>query len=506
MKFKTHLTVFFAFSFIHISAMQTNEQLDSLTNKKITVYDTDSLLESLTHDSKIPSKPNKILPNEAKSTPRNNVIIKNETKDTELQAFDSLLIERYNELKREESVFSLPTIITPIQIDSFVLKANPFFIDLVYESLPLNFDWKIEKNLQTIYYGEKSKNLDINLFETIINQTPEQFIYDLRSEARKEITRKCAHLYAFTFDKLPDPNGNKSQLIEGKPLEKIQFVDNDDTNPTEKRKIFVRKSVLSPWFHKASGLAQFSENTVSSNWYQGGNSNIAILGILMGQLNYDDKESIQWDNNAEWRMGFNSVDGDTLRILNANDDVLKINSKLGFKAGGNWFYSSSVDFSTQFFNSYKGANSKILKASFMTPVRLNIGIGLDYKYKKLFSLMISPVSFKYIYAKNRYVDPKLFGIKTGENVLSEFGSSLKAIFSYVPSREIQIDSKLSFYTNYQKVEIDWEMVCNMTINRFLSTRISINPRYDNTVILPIDEKAKIQFKQLVSVGFSHKFR
>jgi hypothetical protein len=120
--------------------------------------------------------------------------------------------------------------------------------------------------------------------------------------------------------------------------------------------------------------------------------------------------------------------------------------------------------------------------------------------------MISPVSFKYIYAKNRYVDPKLFGIKTGENVLSEFGSSLKAIFSYVPSREIQIDSKLSFYTNYQKVEIDWEMVCNMTINRFLSTRISINPRYDNTVILPIDEKAKIQFKQLVSVGFSHKFR
>ena len=90
--------------------------------------------------------------------------------------------------------------------------------------------------------------------------------------------------------------------------------------------------------------------------------------------------------------------------------------------------------------------------------------------------------------------------------MSEFGSSLKAIFSYVPSREIQIDSKLSFYTNYQKVEIDWEMVCNMTINRFLSTRISINPRYDNTVILPIDEKAKIQFKQLVSVGFSHKFR
>ena len=120
--------------------------------------------------------------------------------------------------------------------------------------------------------------------------------------------------------------------------------------------------------------------------------------------------------------------------------------------------------------------------------------------------MVSPVSFKYIYLNNNSVDPKLFGIKTGDHQLTEIGSSFKALFSYAPVREIQLDSKFTFYTNYQKVEIDWEMVCNFTVNRFMSTRISFNPRYDNTVIEKAGERAKIQYKQLLSVGFSHKFK
>jgi len=121
--------------------------------------------------------------------------------------------------------------------------------------------------------------------------------------------------------------------------------------------------------------------------------------------------------------------------------------------------------------------------------------------------MISPVSYKYIYMNDCVnIDPNLFGIKKGENVLSELGSSFKAVFSYAPVREIQLDSKFSFYTNYQKVEIDWEMVCNFTINRFMSTRISFNPRYDNTVIEKNGEHAMLQYKQLLSVGFSHRFR
>ena len=142
----------------------------------------------------------------------------------------------------------------------------------------------------------------------------------------------------------------------------------------------------------------------------------------------------------------------------------------------------------------------------------NFGGGLDYKYEKIFSLMISPFSYKYIYVNpitepvtQKAIDPNLFGIKTGQNVLSEIGSSFKATYSAPITKEIQLDSRFSFYTNYQKVEIDWEIVANMSINRFLSTRISFNPRYDNTVLEKDGSMARLQFKPFLSVGFSHTF-
>ena len=119
--------------------------------------------------------------------------------------------------------------------------------------------------------------------------------------------------------------------------------------------------------------------------------------------------------------------------------------------------------------------------------------------------MIAPVAYKFIFASDTTnINPNTFGIKTGRNTLHEIGSSFIAQFSYVPSREIQVNSKLKFYTNYEKVEIDWEIIGVFMVNRFLTTRISLNPRYDNTVILKEGEKTKIQFKELLSFGFSFR--
>jgi hypothetical protein len=137
---------------------------------------------------------------------------------------------------------------------------------------------------------------------------------------------------------------------------------------------------------------------------------------------------------------------------------------------------------------------------------MNIGVGMDYKYKKAMSVMLAPVSYKYIYTNDTiHVSQNLFGISKGKNYLSEIGSSLTVQNNYSPFRELQLDSKFSFYTNYKKVEINWEIVANFTVNRFLSTRIALTPRYDNTVILASGEKAQLQFKELMSFGFSYKF-
>ena len=391
------------------------------------------------------------------------------------------------------------------RIDTLILQNNPLFIDLVYKEFHNALNLKDHLFPYTYFFGVKPQTLIQRIYNPIEVPSAEKIIFDLRAATIKDFAINNPKFFTFKYEKLPGTEDVKSQMIAVQNFQRMQLVDNSKYMNTKDSKLIVKKVAANPWTSKANSLVQFSQNYVSNNWYQGGSQNIAVLGILTGQLNYDNKKNIQWDNNAEWRVGFNSVDGDTLRILNTNDDIFKINSKLGIKAGGNCVYSVAVDFSTQLFHNYKAINSTVMKASFLTPVRLNIGVGLDYKYKKLFSLMVSPVSYKYIYVNdNVNVNPNLFGIAKDENVLSEIGSSFRAQFSYAPVREIQIDSRLSFYTNYEKVEVDWEIVSNFTINRYLSTRLSLNPRYDNTLILATGEKAKLQFKELLSFGFSYK--
>lgn len=494
MKFKVLIAVvFFVFK---VFAIQPSHPLEYENLPKSEIINSDSLMQGLFKDTiSTPKTP----------TINSKTVVK-PIDNNEIQKPDD---KRITDLPKHSSD-SIFTYIIPekkfrqVHVDSLLFLANPFFIELVYNGLPFDFKWKIQPDFRKLYYGKDATTLSDCLLIPIKNQSAESVVAELRQYAREQIIRRDANLYVMNFDELPDPEVYKNHLIDEKTVKNVRFI--IDNRELRHRKIYVRREQIGPWQHKATALAQFSQNYISPNWYQGGNSNVAILGIVTGQLNYDDKKCIQWENWGEWHVGFNSIAGDSLRMLSTNDDVFKISSKLGVKAGGNWFYSSLIEFSTQFFNSYNGINSTVMKTSFLTPVRLNVGVGLDYKYKKKFSIMIAPVSYKYIYVNDeKNVDPNLFGIKTGERILSEIGSSFNAVLCLPLSKEIQIDSKLNFYTNYKSVVIDCELVCNMVINRFMSTRISINPRYDTSVILAPGEIVRPQFKQLLSVGFSHRF-
>ena len=497
MKVKLLISVFCFVFIFKVLAIQPTLHSETENSPKLEITGADSLMHGLFKDTistpKIPSINNKqvVKINEVDNSTIHKPV---ETKiaDIKIPATDTI------------NTYIIPVKLHQIQVDTLLFLANSFFIELVYKGLPFDFKWDIKPDYRALYYGCKATTLSDCLLKPIKIQSAEQIVSDLRQYAREQIIRNEANLYVMNFDELPDPEVYENHLLEGKSYKNIKFKTDDFS--FKSRRLIVRREQMGPWQHKVAALAQFSQNYISPNWYQGGNSNLAILGIVTGQMNYDDKKCIQWENNVEWHIGFNSIAGDSLRALSTNDDVFKINSKLGVKAGGNWFYSGNVDFSTQFFNSYNGINSPVMVTSFLTPVRLNVGLGLDYKYKKIFSIMFSPVAYKYIYVNDsKNVDPNLFGVKTGEKVLSEIGSSFNSTFSYAFSKEIQVDSKLNFYTNYQSVEIDWEVVCNMVINRFMSTRISFNPRYDTSVILPPGEIARMQMKQLLSVGFSHRF-
>ena len=385
--------------------------------------------------------------------------------------------------------------------DSLLYASNPLFLPLIYTGKDLKSVWDVNQNLMTLI---SNVNDDFHLKPRPKTTSSEYFAADLRKGARDYISNTAMHLYVTTIDRLPNLSTFMSRPIKGSRVNPLAV--HEDKIDLGTKKIELSDLEYIYWTKKANALLQFSQNYVSSNWYQGGNSNFAFLSIITGETNYDNRKNIQWDNRFEWRTGLSSIVGNTKRKVMINDDILRYNTKFGLKAGGNWYYSVSGELSTQLFDSYKSITSDEFKGRLFTPVRANLGVGMDYKYKKIFSLMLAPVAFKYIYMSDTAnVNPNLFGIKKGENQLKQIGSSFRAQLNIVPARNWNLDSKLTFYTDYKKVEIDWEIVNNFIINRFLTTRISINPRYDNTIILKNGEKTKIQLKELMSIGFSYRF-
>ena len=305
----------------------------------------------------------------------------------------------------------------------------------------------------------------------------------------------------------------KSQLIKAEELHHdTTLVETDDNVKAlmedaeeDRQRIHRSRKGYGPWYKQATGLVQFSQGYVSGNWYQGGNSSFAMYANVKGIIKYDAKKWVTWENTGEWQEGFSTALGDSLRKINMTDDVFKIYSKLNVRIKAEKLYGSfSIDFQTPFFNTWK-ENTNTLKTGTFTPIRFNWALGVDYKPIKNMSMVFAPLAYKLVYAKDTInVDRSVYGINSG-NMLSTFGSSVRFEWKWRPLREIYLETVFYAYTNYKMFEVDWEITCDFIINRYMSARVMLHPRYDSSAIVEGDTHAKMQFKELISIGFAHKF-
>lgn len=261
----------------------------------------------------------------------------------------------------------------------------------------------------------------------------------------------------------------------------------------------------SPWKKEGRILIHLTQNYTSPNWYQGGASSFSMYGLMTGKIGYYGQR-LTWENSGEWKEGFSTVSDDTLHKINTTEDQLRLMTKLNFRAHKKIYYNFTGEFLTQFFPTYR-EKSNDWKTGPFSPIRLNLALGLDFQPVKGLSISVSPLAYKLVYTMNTTrTKPTEFSIPEGKNILNEVGSSMRVEWSWHPFRELDLQAKFYCYTNYRRVELDLEVDCDFIINRFLTTRLVLHPRYDNTVILSGDERAKMQFKELLSIGFSHKFR
>lgn len=264
------------------------------------------------------------------------------------------------------------------------------------------------------------------------------------------------------------------------------------------------REMKSPWRKEATLMAQITQNYVTDNWYQGGSSSFAALGIAKGQISYI-TDRFTWENTGEWRMGGSTVSADSLHKVNTTDDLFRLYSKANLRIVPKLFASVSAEIETRLLPTYK-SNSMVLKSAPFSPFRFNAAFGLDYKPVKNLSVSFSPLSYKVIHiADTARVLVTDYGLDAGQRTQHNIGSSLRVEYTWKPVREVALETRFYTYTNYHHVEIDLEVNCDFIINRFMSARLMLHPRYDSSVIMTGDKHAKIQFRELLSIGFAHKF-
>lgn len=258
------------------------------------------------------------------------------------------------------------------------------------------------------------------------------------------------------------------------------------------------------WHWKGDHSLQMQQTALSENWYKGGENNMSVSSQQKFVVSrYDENEKTTFDMIFDLKLSGYYTTADTVHKMKVSDNVFSLDMKYGYKAWKKWYYSTQLYAKTPVFDQYQ-SNNPVTKATFLSPLEVNLSVGMDYKYaskdkKLVYSLMLAPVSYNLKYVNDGRVDPASYGIKEGETSLHEFGSTITSKLDWKMGKNVSWSSRLYCFTSYNSVMVEFENTLNFSISRFFSARIYAYPRFDDS------KDNRIQMKEMLTFGFSYQW-
>ncbi|MDU1904182.1 MAG: DUF3078 domain-containing protein [Dysgonomonas sp.] len=264
------------------------------------------------------------------------------------------------------------------------------------------------------------------------------------------------------------------------------------------------------WNLKGSAGLNFSQTSLS-NWSAGGDNAVAGNAFLNAGLDYK-KGHWLWQNTLALEYGLTWTDTNNSQ---KSTDKIEIGTQIGYTTDNKWYYSAMADFKSQFAKGYNYPNRENYISKFMAPAYSNVSVGIEYKpADKFYSAYFSPLAGKFTFVNDDYLsDLGSFGVDPGDKFRAEFGAYLKGKLEKDIMENVKLMTDANFFTAYDKsfgnVDVEWNLLLNMKINKYLNASLSTTLKYDDDVKY-IDSDgnqhgARVQFKEILGVGIGYNF-
>ena len=301
------------------------------------------------------------------------------------------------------------------------------------------------------------------------------------------------------------------------------------TTEAEKAVRTVTIDTLKGW--KTGGLLGFTISQATfTNWAAGGQNTIALGGIVNLFANFKGNNS-SWDNMLD--AGYGILQQGKNAGFIKTDDKFDFTSKYGRKASEKWYYAGLVNFKTQMTAGYNYPNDTVKISDLLAPAYVLAAVGMDYKPNDKLTAFIAPITSKNTLVNNTLlanagafgVEPAVFDasgniISEGKKSRSEVGGYLRMVYqqTYFNDKSVSVMSKLDLFSNYknnpQNIDVSWETIIGLKVNKFITTTITTHLLYDDDIAIAVDRNndgtiddagPRTQFKEVIGVGLNVKF-
>ena len=270
-----------------------------------------------------------------------------------------------------------------------------------------------------------------------------------------------------------------------------------------KKKMTIETRDTVAWLH--GGVAYLCINQAFlHNWAAGGEVlSLTINGTFSGYLNRIYHRHI-WSNNLDMTYSLLYAFSNHF-VPRKIDDRFDFTSKYGYQLDqkGKLFFSGLMNFRTQFSKGYDynqpNWQSKPTSDAF-SPAYLTYALGIEYREGTKYSLFLSPIAARLIFADKLYTSMSpagAFGIENGKTSRFELGAYFSGRYQTEINKKLLYRTRLDLYSNYLakdvkdatgtvvkqdnpgNIDILWDNFFSYKLNKFMGVTIGLTAIYDN---------------------------